>query len=169
MRKFFQRAKSIGPEAVSPGEKANTGLFRRLREDCGSIMIETTLGFMILMTMVLGILECSMMAYTFSVMEDSAREGVRYATVHGIDSSSCAGPSSGCDATAANVVSDVKAYAKTFTGGLNTMTVTVTYPDGASTATSRVKVALSCTYQPVFHFPGSAHLFQVSSEGRILY
>ena len=132
-------------------------------------MVETTLGFMIMMTMILGIIECSMMGYTFSVMEDSAREGVRYATVHGIDSASCNGPSSGCDATAANVVSDVKAYANTFTSGLTGMTVTVTYPDGVSTATSRVKVALSCTYAPVFHFPGAAHLLQVSASGRILY
>jgi Flp pilus assembly protein TadG len=169
MRKFFQRATSIGPETVSPGEAASGGLFGWMRDERGSIMIETTLGFMVMMTMVLGIIECSMMAYTFSVMEDAAREGVRYATVHGIDSASCNGPSSGCDATAANVVSDVKAYAGTFTSSLSTMTVTVTYPDGASTATSRVKVALSCTYQPVFHFPGSAHLLQVSSSGRILY
>jgi len=138
-------------------------------DDCGSIMIETTLGFMIMMTMVLGIVECSMMAYTYSVMEEAAREGVRYATVHGINSASCNGPSSGCDSTAANVISDVRAYAGTFTGGLNSMTVTVTYPDGNSKATSRVKVALSCTYAPVFHFPGSAHLLQVSATGRILY
>jgi len=169
MRNFFQRATSIGPETVSPGEEVSTGLFGWVRDERGSIMIETALGFMIMMTMVLGIMECSMMAYTFSIMEDAAREGVRYATVHGIDSASCNGPSSGCDATAANVISDVKAYAATFTGGLTGMTVTVTYPDGASTATSRVKVALSCTYQPVFHFPGSAHLLQVSSSGRILY
>jgi hypothetical protein len=109
------------------------------------------------------------MAYTFSVMEEAAREGVRYASVHGIDSATCEGPSSGCDATAANVVSDVKAYAGTYTSGLSGMTVTVTYPDSASTATSRVKVALSCTYSPVFHFPGAAHLLQVSASGRILY
>lgn len=154
MRIFSQRATPIGPKTVSPDEAVRARLFGWMRDDLGSIMIETTLGFMIMMTMVLGIIECSMMAYTFSVMEESAREGVRYASVHGIDSASCEGPSSGCDATAANVVSDVKAYAATFTSGLSGMTVTVTYPDSASTATSRVKVAISCTYSPVFHFPG---------------
>jgi Flp pilus assembly protein TadG len=169
MRLFFQRVNSISPETVLPGETVSAGLFGWMRDDLGSIMIETTLGFMVMMTMVLGIMECSMMAYTFSVMEEAAREGVRYASVHGIDSASCEGPSSGCDATAANVISDVKAYAGTFTGSLSGMTVTVTYPDSASTATSRVKVALSCTYAPVFHFPGTAHLLQVSSSGRILY
>ena len=169
MRKFFQRAACIGPERVSSGEEARAGFFGWIRDDRGSIMIETTLGFMIMMTMVLGIMECSMMAYSYTVMEDSAREGVRYATVHGINSATCNGPSSGCDATAANVIADVKAYAATFAGGLSTMTVTVTYPDGTSTATSRVKVALSCNYSPVFHFPGAAHVLAVSSEGRILY
>ena len=169
MRKFFQRARSGGSEIVLPRREAETGSFGWMRDDCGSIMIETTLGFMIMMTMVLGIIECSMMAYTYSVMEEAAREGVRYATVHGINSASCDGPSSGCDATAANVISDVTTYAGTFTGGLSGMTVTVTYPDGASTPTSRVKVALSCTYAPVFHFPGASHLLQVSATGRILY
>jgi len=169
MRKFFQRAPSIDPETVSPEEGARFGLLGWMRDECGSIMIETALGYMIMMTMVLGIIECSMMAYTFSVMEDAAREGVRYASVHGTNSPSCNGPSSGCDANATNVSNDVKTYANTFTNGLTGMTVTVTYPDGASTATSRVKVALSCTYSPVFHFPGTAHLLQVSASGRILY
>lgn len=169
MRKFSQRAPSIDPEVVSPGPGASAGLFGWMRDECGSIMIETALGYMIMMTMVLGIIECSMMGYTFSVMEDAAREGVRYASVHGTNSPSCNGPSSGCDATATNVGNDVKTYANTFTNGLTGMTVTVTYPDGTSTATSRVKVALSCTYAPVFHFPGTAHLLQVSASGRILY
>jgi Flp pilus assembly protein TadG len=169
MRKFFQRAIPVDPESPAPSRKARTGLAALLGDECGAIMVETTLGFMILMTMVLGILECSMMAYTYSVMEDSAREGVRYASVHGTDSSTCQGPSTGCDSTAASTVADVKAYAGTFTSGLSTMTVTVTYPDGLSTATSRVKVALSVTYQPIFHIPETAHLMQVSSTGRILY
>jgi Flp pilus assembly protein TadG len=169
MRKLFQRAIAVDAESSAPSRKARTGLAALMSDECGAIMVETTLGFMIMMTMVLGILECSMMAYTYSVMEDSAREGVRFASVHGTDSSSCQGPSSGCDATAANVSADVKAYASTFTSGLKTMTVTVTYPDGLSTATSRVKVALSVTYQPIFHIPETARLMQVSSTGRILY
>jgi Flp pilus assembly protein TadG len=169
MRHFLQRATSSSPEAVSPDQGVRAGLFGWVRDECGSIMIETALGYMVMMTMVLGIIECSMMAYTFSVMEDSAREGVRYASVHGSNSPSCNGPSTGCDATAANVISDVKTYANTYTNGLTGMTVTVTYPDGTSTGTSRVTVALSCTYAPVFHFPGTAHLLRVSASGRILY
>lgn len=169
MRNFFRRAKSIDPERSSPGEEAGTGLLGWMKDESGAIMIETVLCFMVMITMVLGIIECSIMAYTYSVMEDAAREGVRYATVHGINSPSCNGPSSGCDATAANVVSDVRAYAGAFTGSLAGMNVAVNYLDGASTATSRVRVTVSGTYQPVFHFPETARVFSVSSEGRILY
>jgi hypothetical protein len=90
--------------------------------------------------------------------------------VHGLDSSSCSGPSSGCgDSTAANVVSDVKTYAGTFAGNVGSMTVTVTYPDGTSTAMSRVKVAISYSYAPIFHVPGVTETLNVSSAGRILY
>ncbi len=141
-----------------------------IRGDGGSILIETALGFMLIITMVLGIIECCMMAYTLSILEDAAREGVRYASVHGTDSTSCSGPDVGCaDSTYANVVSDVTSYASAFSGILSGMSVTVTYPDGTSTATSRVLVAITYTYQPHFLFPGPSHVMTVSSEGRIVY
>ncbi len=139
-------------------------------DERGSIVIETALGFMITMTMVLGIIECCMQAYTYGVLEDATREGVRYASIHGTDSSTCSGPSSGCaDSTAANVVTDVKNYAANFAGNLSAMTVTVTYPDASSSAGSRVQVEITYTYAPIFHTPGTSHGLQVSSQGRIMY
>ena len=133
-------------------------------------MIETVLGFMVTMTMVLGIIECCMMAYTYAALEDAAREGVRYAAIHGTDSTNCSGPSSGCgDSAGANVVSDVTAYASQLAGNLGGMSVVVTYPDGVSTATSRVQVAITYTYQSLFNYPSGSHLLQVSSQGRIIY
>ena len=140
-----------------------------LRCERGAVAIETSVGFMVMMGMVLGIMECSVMGYTYAVLEESAREGVRYAIVHGSDSSSCSGPSTGCDATAANVIADVKAYANTFAGTISGMSVSVTYPDGASTGTSRVKVSITDTYVSVFHIPGISQTLTVSSTGRILY
>lgn len=136
----------------------------------GSILIETALVFMLMITMVLGIIEFSIMAYTLSVLEDAAREGVRYASVHGVDSVSCSGPSVGCaDSSSANVVTDITAYAGSFSGLIGDMSVTVTYPDGKSTPTSRVQVAIVYTYQPHFLLPGVSQVMQVSSQGRIVY
>lgn len=141
-----------------------------LRETSGAVAIETALGFMLIMAMVLGIIEMCMMAYTYAALEDATREGVRYASIHGTDSSNCSGPSTGCgDPSAANVVSDVKTYAGTYVGNLSGMSVTVSYPDNASTATSRVQVAIVYTYRPLFNYPGISHQLNVSSEGRILF
>jgi Flp pilus assembly protein TadG len=153
----------------APARKGIRRIFAKLRKEDGSILIETSISFMIVIAMLLGIIETCMMGYTYAVLVDSAREGVRYASVHGVDSPTCSGPSSGCDSTAANVKLDVKNYAGTFAGNISAMVVTVTYPDGAATATSRVQVAISYTYEPLFKIPGTAHTLNVSSTGRILY
>jgi Flp pilus assembly protein TadG len=169
MGAHLQYAMSSEPTDSVPTGKRSIEFLRRMGDESGSITIETAVSFMIMMTMILGIMEFCMMGYTYAVLEESAREGVRYAIIHGVDSSACAGPSSGCDATAANVVLDVKNYAESFAGNVSAMTVNVTYPDGTSTGTSRVQVAISYTYQPIFHFPGIAHVLSISSSGRILY
>jgi Flp pilus assembly protein TadG len=150
-------------------QKGLPELFSRLRDDSGAFMIEMACGFMILMTMVIGIMECSMMAYAYTIVEESAREGVRYASTHGSDSGTCQGPSTGCDSGAAAVIADVKRYATGFSGTLSNMTVTVNYPDGTSTGTSRVQVIVTDVYSPIFKFPGSTHTLSASSEGRIMY
>ena len=171
--KSLQGSASDGSVGLPSGrllDRLRTYLLRLGRGEYGSIVIETAIGFMITMTMVLGIIECCMMAYTYSVLEDAVREGVRFAAIHGTDSSSCSGPSSGCaDSTGTNVVSDVTSYAGKFVGNLVGMGVTVTYPDGTSTPTSRVSVQIVYTYQSLFHFPGASHILQVSSQGRIVY
>ena len=145
------------------------GLFAGLRGEQGSVAIEGAVSLMVLIVITVGFLELCVMSYTYSVMAESAREGVRYAIVHGTDSSSCSGPSTGCDATAANVKSDVAAYAANFSTQLSNMVVTVSYPDGVSTGTSRVQVSISETYQPTFHVPGLTPTLTFTSAGRILY
>lgn len=140
-------------------------------DDGGSVLIETAITYMMVMTCVLGIIECCLMTYTYSVYSDAARHGVRYATFHGTDSSNCSGPSTGCaDATGANVVSDVTTYSSNYAAYVSGMNVQVNYPDAAGSAPpSRVLVTITYTYKPLFHFPGANHTFVVSSEARILY
>lgn len=140
------------------------------RSDSGSVAIETALVFMLIITLMIGIIECCVMMYTFSVVAEAARHGVRYATIHGSMSSSCSGPSTGCaDSTGANVVSDVTTFANQFVKNVTGLTVQVSYPDaGGSTAPSRVTVGVTYTYVPMF-ISGMRHSFHVSSQGRILY
>jgi len=141
------------------------------KDEGGAVMLETAASFMLVITLVLGIIEFSMMIYTYGVMSEAARHGVRYATLHGTDSSTCSGPSTGCtDPTAANVVNDVNTFAGSFLPTMSGATVQVSYPDaGGSTVPSRVTVSITYTYQPLFHFPGLSLAFHPSAQGRILY
>lgn len=145
-------------------------VWKKERHECGSVLIETALAFMLGMTVVLGIVEFCMMSYTYGVFSDAARHGMRYATIHGADSTNCSGPSAGCaDATGANVVSDVKTFAGMFLQNVSGATVQVSYPDGSSATPSRVDVTITYTYQPLFHLAGMSHVFNVDAEGRIVY
>ena len=140
-------------------------------DDRGSSIIETAAAFMISMTMVLVIIECSMMVYTYGVVAEAARHGVRYATIHGTDSTICSGPNTGCSDTAGtNVVNDVKTFAANFTHNVSAMTVLVNYPESTgSTPSSLVTVAITYAYVPIFKLPVTGATFHTTAEGRILY
>jgi hypothetical protein len=111
-----------------------------------------------------------MLTYTYSVLGDAARQGVRYAIVHGTDSGNCSGPSNGCaDSAAANVKTVVTTAAALSFHDLTQMTVQVSYPDLASNPPSRVNVTINYTYVPYIKLPGIANSVQLSAQGRIIY
>ncbi|HTU52197.1 MAG TPA: TadE family protein [Acidobacteriaceae bacterium] len=142
----------------------------RLRSEDGSLVVETALSLLIVIPMVFWMFEMCMLTYTYSVLGDAARQGVRYAIVHGTDSGNCSGPSSGCaDTSAANVKSVVTATAAYSFHDLSQMAVQVTYPDGSSAPPSRVNVTINYTYVPYIKLPGIANSVQLSAQGRIFY
>lgn len=142
----------------------------RVRSEEGSLVVETALSLLIVIPMVFWMFEMCMLTYTYSVLGDAARQGVRYAIVHGTDSENCSGPSSGCaDSSAANVKSVVTAAAAFSFHDLSKMTVQVTYPDLASNPPSRVNVTINYTYVPYIKLPGIANSVQLSAQGRIIY
>lgn len=139
-------------------------------EENGSTLIEVALSVLIIATLALGIFEVSSMLYTYNVLGDAAREGLRYAVVHGTDSGLCSGPSSGCgDTSGANIVTVVHNYAVVSFHDVRTMNVTPSWPDGTSTPGSRVKVQITYTYHPYVHFPGLSPQMNLSAEGRIAF
>lgn len=136
----------------------------------GSLVVETALSLLLAIPMVFWLFEMCMLTYTYSVLGDAVRQGVRYAIVHGTGSSNCSGPSSGCaDASGAHVSAVVKSAAAYSFHDLSEMTVQVTYPDGSSAPPSRVDVTLNYTYVPYIQLPGIAKSIQLSAQGRILY
>jgi Flp pilus assembly protein TadG len=139
--------------------------------DSGSVAVETALAFTLMMSCVIAIVEFCLMLFTYGVYADAARYGVRYATIHGADSTNCSGPTTGCgDPNATNVVNQVVQYAKAYTAPVAGASVQVTYPDPTGcTPPSRVIVTVTYTYGEIFPAPLKNIAFQVSSQGRILY
>lgn len=136
----------------------------------GSLALETGLALMLAVPVIFVVFEICMFTYTLSVLGDAARTGVRYAIVHGTDSSNCSGPSSGCaDSGAANVQSAVQQDAANTLHDMSAMTVNVSYPDNSSSPPSRVIIAIHYTYVPYLNLPGLAQAMSATAEGRIVY
>ena len=144
---------------------------RRLRHgEDGSLMVETALALLVVLPMVFSLFEICMLTYTYSVLGDAARQGVRYAIVHGTDSAVCSGPSTGCgDSAGANVISIVQKAAAYSFHNISGMTVQVTYPDASSSPPARVAVAITYTYVPYIQLPGIVQNIHTSAQGRIIY
>jgi Flp pilus assembly protein TadG len=140
-------------------------------DESGAMLIEFALSVWTLFLLTFLIFEFCMTIYTYSVLNNAAREGVRYAIAHGTDNATCSGPSSGCsDSTGANVINVVKGYAKVSFHDLTGMTVTPSWPDGTSTPSSRVIVTINYPYVPYLNVPGfNAPTMQVTAEGRIVF
>lgn len=149
----------------------SAAIFKAMRREDGQSTVEMALSLVLTFTVAVLLFESCMLAYTYGVLNNAAREGVRYAVVHGTDSSSCSGPSSGCgDSTAANVIAVVKSYAALSFHNTSAMNVTVSYPDATkSQPGSLVIVSVSYTFVPFFSLLSSDSTLNLSSEGRILY
>lgn len=148
-----------------------SNFFRRLRENVlGSSSLETSLALILALPAAFAAFQMCIYAYAQAVLSDSVRAGVRYAIVHGADSSSCSGPSQGCsDASAANVVSTVQDDAGQYWSSLKTANVTVSYPDGSSAPPSRVVISASFNYLPDFNVQSLSYSVHATAGGRIVY
>lgn len=140
-----------------------------LQHEHGSMLIEFALAIWTLLLLTFLIFEFCMLVYTYSVLGNAAREGVRYAIVHGSDSASCSGPGCG-DASGSNISAVVKGYAALTFHDIRGMTVTPSWPDGSSAPSSRVIVSITYPYIAYLHLPGfSPPKMQITAEGRIVF
>ena len=113
-----------------------------------------------------------MAVYTASVLADAAKEGVRYAEVHGSNTTLCSGPNvaNPCanDPLANNVGALVKSYAKASLHNTAAISVSVTYPDGTNDAPNRVVVTVSYTYVPYINLSFFHPTLTTHAQGRIV-
>ena len=151
----------------------------------GQATVEFALTILFVMIMIIGSLELIVLVYTYNVLADSAKEGVRYAVVHGSRNGMPSGPVCPCvdiDGAAAPPGSYggyssgygiVKTYARFSLHDTTSMNVQVTYPDTgnppANKAPNRVRVVVSYVYQPFFGLGWPSVTVDAAAEGRIVY
>ena len=105
-----------------------------LRGQRGSAIVEFTLVSLLFFSLVFGLVEFGRALFAYSTIASAAREGVRYATVHGSESKQ--------PATADNI----SAYVRTKAVGLNNVVVAVTWiPNNTPGSTVRVQVRYTFT------------------------
>lgn len=147
----------------------------------GQSAIEFALTIVMLVVLLVGMLELTMFVYTYSVLADAAKEGVRYAIVHGASGTTPAGPSglpqtsaswgtcSSSDSGSDSVVSAVKHYAALSLHSTTAINVFVCYPDKSNSPGSAVEVSVNYLYQPLFGLGWPKVNVAANSAGRIVF
>ena len=145
------------------------------RSSRGQASVEFALTIVFVMVIILGAIEMIMLIYTYSVLADAAKEGVRYAIVHGtgVGDSNCSGPGSTkvtcTDSSGTNVQNAVLAYTAMSFHDTSSMTITPSYPDSSSAAPSRVRVDVAYPYLPFFGLGWPSVTVNATAEGRIAF
>lgn len=158
----------------------------RCRSTHGQAQVEFALVIVFLMILILSVLEMLTLMHTYSVLADSAKEGVRYAIVHGSRNSTPSPPTGSTSCPCADIDGPaappgtvpgygsgygvVKTYAQYSLHNMTGITVNVTYPDSApaNQAPNRVQVAVSYPYHPFFNLGWPTLTIYAAAEGRIM-
>lgn len=141
-------------------------------EPKGAVQIEFALAILTVLFLIFATWEIIMIVHTMNVLSDAAKEGVRYAIVHGGGNINCSGPnpSDKCtnpDPSAQRVVDKVKEYATFSFHDISAINVTVSYPDNSSEPPSRVRVEVAYVFVPYTALPFKPTL-RSAAEGRIV-
>lgn len=123
-----------------------------LRGEEGAELVEFALTLPILIGVIFGLMQICLALYTHEYLSEMAREGTRYAMVHGPTCKKSGGAS--CTATAANVNSYVAGLGWPNIGGgtFNASNVTTTFPGTGGQLVGN-PVVVSITYQFPYKIP----------------
>jgi len=143
----------------------------RAYREGGQATLEMLISLMVVFSLIFWLFELCMFAYTCSVLNSAAQEGVRYAMMHGTDSSVCSGPDTSCtnQTPYSNVQAVVDTEASASLHNMSAMTVTVSYPNSTAAIGNPVAVNVTYTYVPYLNLPGLANALTFTSQGKILY
>jgi Flp pilus assembly protein TadG len=145
------------------------------RRQRGQAAVEFALVVVFLVVLLVSILEMTMFIYTYAALTNAAKEGVRYAIVHGSStggiafysvkslSTPCPTPATG------SMLSTIQTYAALSLHNTSSMSINACYPDGDNKPGSAVQVSVSYPYQPIFGLRWASVTVSANSVGRIMF
>jgi len=112
-------------------------------------LVEFALVMPIFLLLVTGILDVARAVWQENTLAYAAREGTRYAIVHGASGNPIVGPCSVCLNPVSNNLANVTSAVTTAAVGVYNIDVTVDYPDGGNNRNNRVSVDVSAPFVPL--------------------
>jgi hypothetical protein len=143
-------------------------------------MVEFMLVIVFLLVLFVSVLQMIMLMYAYTTLADAAKEGVRYAIVHGTGNTNCSGPGITGQVTCPdtspynNVKQAVLNFAAVSFQSVSSNDVTVSYnPNSANGSDCNkpgclVQVTVSHIYRPFFGFSWPNVTLYAAAEGRIM-
>jgi Flp pilus assembly protein TadG len=145
-------------------------------------MVEFMLVIIFLLILFVSILQTILLLHAYNTLADAAKEGIRYAIVHGTGNSNCSGPGKPSasppvvctDLTGQNVQTVVTNFAAVSFQNVTASDVTVDYnPNSANVAACNVpgclvRVTVSYPYQPFFGLGWPSVTLNAAADGRIM-
>lgn len=137
-------------------------------DEHGGTLVEFSMVAFLFVIVLLGVVEMARMVLVYTALNDAARAGVRYAIVHGSDSSAAVAACSPCTDGLATTVQN---FASTGLVHGSNVTTVLTLPDSATKPGSRVDVKVSYTYDPLISWFSSKLNVSMgaTSEGVIVF
>lgn len=145
----------IAPSRINaPTLRQQKALFGRVRAhykkagfdgrcESGQALIEAAIVLPVIFAFVFTLIELCLAFYTFCMISESAREGTRYAIVHGATCQTAA--KSSCTASASSLNTYVTNIGWPNLGN-GTMTASTTFPDGNENPGNRVQIMVNYTF-----------------------
>jgi len=123
---------------------------RRFRDDeRAQALVEFALVMPIFLLLVTGIFDVARAVWQENTLAYAAREGTRYAIVHGASGNPIVGPCSVCLNPVSNNLANVTSAVTTAAVGVYNIDVTIDYPDGGNNRNNRVSVDVSAPFVPL--------------------
>lgn len=137
----------------------------RFRDDRAQALVEFALTLPLFLLLVTGIFDVARAVWQENTLAYAAREGTRYAIVHGASGNPIVGPCTNCLNPAANNLGNVITAVTTNAIGVYNIDVTIDYPDGGNNRNQRVTVDATAPFVPLPSQYLLGNAFQITLRG----